>query len=334
MSNIRLFKNADLPALVSVWIGHWSAAGPPPPVSLAMIEQTLLAKTFFDASRLLIAEYEGEIVGWCHYFPENNSFSANDAPLSSTESSAVPAAAPDPDERAAVLGAICFSGDAGIKICDELLAAAEQAVQAAGFTTLRIGPLRDRNYGYSGLAPIGHGLGVPINDTRTSSLLSRSGYSTSKAVERLQLSTSQYRPPVNREALQLRRTTRIESEPFIPTTTTAASTMAHFDIEHHCLYEHRTGTLQAQIELWTSDPEAQVMDCAESILDLGPLHDRGELTLHDSFLITSVAQSLANRRIFTIETCIDSDKKTLLGQLHAMNFETQQKGHRWEKNFG
>jgi len=325
MSNIRLFKNADLPALVSVWIGHWAAAGPPPPVSLAMIEQTLLAKTFFDASSLLVAQHEGEVAGWCHYFPENQQLPANDASATVTDSGA--------GERAAVLGAICFSNDAGSKICDELLAAAERAVQAAGFTSLQIGPLRDRTYGYSGLAPIGHGLGVPVNDTRTSSLLSRSGYRRSKAVERLRLSTSQYRPPVNREALQLRRTTRIETTPFIPATAIAASTMAHFDIEHHCLYEHRTGTLQAQIELWTSDPEAQVMDCAESILDLGPLHDHGELSPHEFFLITSIAQSLANRRVFAIETCVDSDKKTLLDQLHAMNFETQQQGHRWEKIF-
>ncbi len=55
MESIRPFQNVDLPDLARIWCEHWSATGAMPPVSVAMIEQAVLSRTFFDSTILMVA---------------------------------------------------------------------------------------------------------------------------------------------------------------------------------------------------------------------------------------------------------------------------------------
>ena len=307
MIEIRPFQNNDLPALVDVWIDHWSAVGPPPPVSVAMLEQAILARTFFDASHLWIAKVDGAVLAWCHFVPDKT------------------------DEQAAILGVVCFTPDGGLAVCDDLLTAVQQAIRQAGFQRVVVGPLRDDQCGYAGLAPVGHGIGVPAADSRTASLLSRSGFVNQRSVTRMALSTSPYRAPISRQALQLRRTTRIEQCLIIPDDLRRASAMAHLDIKNYRLVDHRASTDLAQISLWTSDPEAQVMSCAESILDLSVVQHRGRIEPAESYLIAAIIQTLADRRIFSVQTAVDTSEDGLIEQLKTLNFQATETGNRWEK---
>ena len=204
-------------------------------------------------------------------------------------------------------------------------------MQQHGFERIVVGPLRDEVTGYLGLAPLGHGIGVSANDVRTSSLLSRHGYTSGKSVARLCANTNPYRMPINREWIQLKRSTRIETEHWIPADARHASAMAHVDIEHHALVDHRSNETLATLAIWLSDPDAQVMDCARAIIDLNDIHDRGQLTSSESFLIGSVIQSLANRRIFTVETAVDQDCGELIKQLNVLNFAGCEMGQRWQR---
>ena len=107
--------------------------------------------------------------------------------------------------------------------------------------------------------------------------------------------------------------------------------MAHFDIEHHRLIDHRSTKELAAINIWTSDPEAQVMSCSEAILDLGEIHKRGEMTTEEGFLISSLIQSLANRRVFSVETAVDTSQTKLMDQLESLGLVDSERGHRWIK---
>lgn len=307
MNEIRTFQNADLPALVEVWCQHWAAIGPTPAVGAAIVEQAILSRTFFQPSQLFVAQVDGELHAWCH-------------------------CAVDPaDPSTAIVSAVCFTTDGGRAICDELLAVAESRISELGVSRLIVGPLRDQHYGFAGLAPVGHGIGIPDSDSRGTSLLERAGFKRQSATVRLLVSTSPYRPPVSRESVQFRRTTHVEIETLTAQGLRDASAMSHLDIESHRLINHRTKESLANVRLWTSDPEAQVMASAESILDLGDVHARGQLTPEEAYLIGAIVQTLANRRIFSVETAVDDAKTELINQLQRLQFQVVETGHRWEK---
>ncbi|MGB7345460.1 MAG: hypothetical protein WBD20_14695 [Pirellulaceae bacterium] len=306
MADIRTFQNSDLPALAEVWSQHWSAIGPPPPVSTAIIEQAVLSRTFFNAQDLHVAVVEGVIQGWTHFIPDVF----------------------DPSQ--AIISAICFT-PSGLQSCDQLLAHAESVIASRGFSHIVVGPLRDEVTGYVGLAPLGHGIGVSVNDTRTASLLSRRAFASGPSVARMTATTNPYRMPVSREWMQLQRSTRVQTEHWIPADARHASAMAHLDMEHHELVDHRSNESLASLAIWLSDPEAQVMDCSRAIIDLHQAHQRGKLESAESFLIGSVVQLLANRRIFLAETSVDQEKLELIDQLAKLNFEIAEQGQRWEK---
>lgn len=309
MDQIRPFVNADLPDIAELWIRHWAAAKITPAVSVAMMEQAIFSRTFFQAEDLLIARRNDQTVGWCHVLPQI----------------AAPSAEP-----IAIIAAICFSPE-GLPVCDLLLMEAETQAFSGGHNRVEVGPLRDSVCGYGGLAPVGHGIGVPTCDARVASLLSRRGYSSGRSVERLMVATSPYRPPVNREWMQMRRTTRIEHQRILPVDPHTASALAHLDIEHYRLVDHRSGSVLASVDLWTSDPEAQVMGSAEAILNLDAIHVAAAITSDEGFLISSLIQSLANRRIFSVQTAVDSSHTALIEQLGALGLKTAERGHRWTK---
>jgi hypothetical protein len=315
MSEIRDFCNADLPGLARVWSEHWTAAESPPPISSTIIERAILSRTFFSTQQLIVATVDGHVEAWCHF---------------SRPGDAGDDWSGQPSSEVAILSAICFT-PAGLKLCDELLEAAEQRIAAEGCRGILAGPMRDQQCGYVGLAPVGHGIGIPDIDMRASSLLSRHGYSPEASYNRMVVTTAPYRPPVNREMMQFRRTTRAERSAVVPQQGRYASAMSHLDIEHHQLINHRTGERLANVRLWLSDPEAQVMSCAEAILDLSVVETTGELTPAETFLVAALIQSMATRCVFRVETSVDAEHTRLQEQLTALNFQAAQRGQRWKK---
>ncbi|QDV41521.1 hypothetical protein Enr13x_13640 [Stieleria neptunia] len=315
MSEVRDFCNADLPGLARVWSEHWTAAQSPPPISTTIIERAILSRAFFSPKDLLVATIDGRVEAWCHFSRPGDH---------GDEWSGMPAS------DVAILSAICFT-HAGLKCCDDLLKAAEQRIQQEECHSILAGPMRDQQCGYVGLSPIGHGIGIPDVDVRAASLLSRHGFSPEKSFQRMVVTTAPYRPPVSREMMQFRRTTRAERSAVVPQQGRYASAMAHLDIEHHQLINHRNGDRLANVRLWLSDPEAQVMSCSEAILDLSVIETPGELTSAETFLVAALIQSMATRCVFRVETAINGEHSILKEQLSALHFENTQRGQRWTK---
>lgn len=317
MGSIREFRNVDLPQLARVWIEHWGACGDPPAVSAAMIEQAVLSRTFLSNTVLLVAKSgddpaEPQMVGdqsaidaWCHLIGDPH------------------------DPATAILAAICFTRD-GLEVCDLLLEEIEKRATASGFRRIVAGPLRDQSCGYTGLPPIGHGIGVSASDNRTGSLLTRHGYTPAQKISRLSVTTNPYRMPVSRVLMQLRRTTRTERENWFPSDPRHASAMAHIDIEHHQLINHLTGEHLASVQLWLSDPEAQIFSGANAMLDLST-ESPDDLNEPEQFLIGSIILTAASRRIFQIETAVDTQDIIRIKKLSELHFQTIEQGSRWIK---
>jgi len=387
MLQIRRFSNADLPALFDIWLGHWQAARQAPTVSVTAFERAILSRTFFDPAALLVAEQEGRVVAWCHHLPlpdqakapatENEVGAEREGQgLGTSGTSGDSVAVWGPPEtpsrlatarpagndrqvssvaisqpREALLTAICFTGESGLAACDELLAKTEQQLRDAGVRRVHVGPVRDQRHGYAGLSPVGHGIGVPVADTRTASLLSRHGYHVSASVDRLAVPTSTYRSPVNRDFLQLQRRTRVDRTAVLPVDARTAVAMSHFDVERYSLFDHTLETELAALDLWLSDVEGQVMEGGRGLLSfelLSPAEALDEtkplgstkqnavsanqqLTLEARYLVSAVIPTLATRNIYTIETSVDEADSTFIEQLLALKFSSVEQGRQWAK---
>lgn len=302
---IRPFRNADVPDLVELWIETWAAFGPPPEVTAAKLEQAILARTFFDPATLWLAESSRGAAGWCHL--------AIDPVRSDT----------------AVICALCLSSQAG-SAGQDLLGVALDHVARLPVERTEVGVIRDRQFGYAGLTPTGHGIGIPQAADALAAVISDAGFSPARSTNRMVVSTANYRPPVSREALQLRRSTALIRETLVPADMRQASAMAHLDVESHRLV-NRDGEPIAELDLWCSDPEAEVMNPHHAILDVRQHEGERVLEPAESFLIASLLQMLASRHIFHVETAVDQDQAQLLDQLRSLRFGAEQQGTLWEK---
>jgi hypothetical protein len=306
MSNIRQFRNADLPALADVWDAHWSRSGPPPQVNVPIIEQAVLSRTFFDASTLLVALQDGTVQAWCHYFQH---------PI---------------QDQLAVVCALCFN-NIGSQLAEELLGAAEDRIAQLGCSRIVVGSVRDHLFGYSGLAPIGPGIGIPVDDQATTSLLGSLGYTALSSIERMVVGTDQYRMPVSRDALQFRRSTQVDRHHVVAPDPRQASALSHFDIEGYTLIDKRSASELANIQFWFSDPEAHVMRGNNAIVDLSVIGTEAELSPAQKYLLAAVLQTISGRRVSTVEAAVESEHVGLIEQLSKLQFRSQQQGARWQK---
>lgn len=333
MALIRPFQNSDLPGVFEVWMRHWQAAKHSPPVSLSILERAIMSRQFFDPQTLIVGLADGQVIAWAHWF-------ADPPGIDEPEAS-------DQDVRGATIAAFCLADEPGLAICDQLLLEVEADLRQRGIHHVRVGTVRDERNGYAGLAPIGHGIGIPVADARTNSMLSRHGYHVDRNFDRMVVNTSTYRPPVNRSFLQFRRSTRLDHLPVLPHGERTSSAMSHFDIERHILMDHRQQEPLAVCGLWMGDPEVQVMESSRAILSLRLLEatdfhghpirvdaaasNSNELSDEKQFLITSMIQSLSNRQIFTVETSIDRSETVLIEQLKQLKFDCVEQGRQWLK---
>ncbi|MEM8911689.1 MAG: hypothetical protein AAGC97_07970 [Planctomycetota bacterium] len=314
MTTIRTFGNADLPGLFEVWIRHWEAARYQVHLSVTALERAILSRTFFRPEHLLIAESDGNVVAWCHWFP-------NLAPVVTGET-------PSEQDRSATIASFCFAGDHGLAVCDDLLTHVERICEEAGASEMRFGIVRDDQFGYAGIDPVGHGIGVPTADARTSSMLSRHGYRVAAGLERLVASTSTYRVRTSREFLQLRRQTRVDQSLIMPTELPRAIALSHFDLERHQLVNHVRREVLAEVDFWLSDTDGPVMDGHRAILSLPTT----PLSPEERFLISAVIPTLAIRNVYSVETAIDDQSNSLVDQMKDLAFKSVETGRQWIKS--
>ncbi|MFK8115682.1 MAG: hypothetical protein AB8B91_26035, partial [Rubripirellula sp.] len=290
-------------ALTEIWRQHWSRIGPPPEVNEARFEQAILSRTFFDSAGLLVADHEDVPSAWVHFHAD-----------------------PDADSKAVVC-AVCASDTCPPELLRELFEQTLARIDAAGFQKTEIGVAQDDLMGYGGLDPIGAGVGIPRHDSSVVTLLQQSGFQPSVGFVRLAVSVAGYRPPVSREGLQLRRSSRLEAQKLIHSDTRHASSTSHLDLETHRLVD-RGGAVLAEVDFWFSDAEAEVMNPTRAVLDL---KSQGTDALEPAatYLIGAAIQSFAARRISGVETVVPQQAADLQEQLKKQLFRLADEGDLW-----
>lgn len=280
--------------------------GPSPAVSEPQFEQAILARTFFRAQQMLVAERDGAAVAWLHFceFPDS------------------------PDRFA--IPAICLGQDAEPGDVSGLIEEAITRVVSLGGQTLEAGVIRDQSFGYAGLDPIGHGVGILDSDFRVGEALQVAGFQAERVALAMTAVVPGFRPPVSRELLQLRRSSHVEMVAFNFENSRTAAAMSHLDVESHRLVD-RAGEVLAEVRFWFSDPEAQVMNPSQVIVDLGDTQRRGKLEPPEVYLLGTSIQAAARRNILSVQSAVDEDQSELLADLGSLQFQPTQRGTRWKR---
>ncbi|TVP95753.1 MAG: hypothetical protein EA381_18280 [Planctomycetaceae bacterium] len=310
MLAIRPFCNSDVPRLAMLWVIHHAAFRSAPAVTATIWEQAIASRHFFLPERLLVATWDNLPVAWCHWFP-------------------------DP-RRTACLTAFCFdTSTQGEMAAVQLLAATQQRVVTAGMTTLVAGINPESRWGYQGLDPVGQGIGIDVADDRTNLLLEEAGFEELQRIDKWEVNTSDFRPPVNREALQLRRGTRIEQTAVTKMSPQESAAMFHLDIRRYLLIAPGGGVPLATSDLWLSDPDVHVMTTHQAILgDIeGLAEDLPAREPAIRYLIASLVPMLASRHVLTLHRSVPSDNHDEASRMAALKFRRTAVGRLLRKQF-
>ena len=62
----RPFRNGDTPAIADIWCRQRPLRGLAQPMSALLLEERVLAKPYFERAGLIVAEEQGQIVGFVH----------------------------------------------------------------------------------------------------------------------------------------------------------------------------------------------------------------------------------------------------------------------------
>jgi hypothetical protein len=203
-------------------------------------------------------------------------------------------------------------------------------VVSLGGQTLEAGVIRDQSFGYAGLDPIGHGVGILDSDFRVGEALQVAGFQADRVALAMTAAVPGFRPPVSRELLQLRRSSHVEMVAFNFENSRWAAAMSHLDVESHRLVD-RAGEVLAEVRFWFSDPEAQVMNPSQVIVDLGDTQRRGKLEPPEVYLLGTSIQAAARRNIHSVQSAVDEDQSQLLADLGSLQFQPTQRGTRWKR---
>jgi ribosomal protein S18 acetylase RimI-like enzyme len=233
----RAFRNSDPPQLAEIWRARARERGVVQPMSAALFEQLVLSKPYFDSEGLIVALDEDSAVGFVH------------------------AAFGPTDDQAGICNQFGVTSMLMVRpdyrrlgIGHKLLAFSESYLRRHGATVLYGGGIYPLNPFYLGLYGGSELPGVLESDVSAQRLYRTSGYMEVDRCVVLHRELADFRPPVNRQQMQIRRTTTLR-EVHDPACNTwwEACTFGGFDRVRYDLVSTETQNTIARATIWNMD---------------------------------------------------------------------------------
>lgn len=208
------------------------------PMSGDLFERLVLSKPYFDNAGLIVAEDQGKLVGFVHaaFGPHNNQQSLSQA-----------------------VGVTCMlmvrPEYRRLGIGKQLLLRSEQYLQDKGAGTLMGGGMRPLHPFYLGLYGGSEMPGVLDSDVQAQKLYAASGYREVARCLVLHRDLNGFRPPVNRQQMQIRRKvkTQVLRDPPAANWWDACS-FGNFERTRYDLVECDAGAAVATATFWSMEP--------------------------------------------------------------------------------
>ena len=219
------FLNTDAPALVELWNRQTGRRALTQPMSLVLLEEYVFSKPYFDRHGLLVAKEDDRLVGFAHA-----GFAARaDGLMLDTEVGAIHlvVVAEHPQREMIARG---------------LLDQCESYLVSHGARTLWAGCVQPAHGFYLGLYGGSESPGVLESDADSLALFRNAGYVDVEQHSILQRQLANFRPPVDRKQVQIRRQYHVESEVNPPSASwLEAWAMEPFDRVRHRLFKRGAG---------------------------------------------------------------------------------------------
>jgi ribosomal protein S18 acetylase RimI-like enzyme len=193
LTEYRAFHNTDPPQLAEIWRSQQASRGLMQPMSVAVLDHYVLSKPTFDPLGLIVAAEEDRLVGFAHAgFGPNG-----DGSSISTERGVISMVMLRPDAESAVAG--------------ELLSRCEAYLKDRGAKTINGGGSYPWSPFYYGLYGGSEPSGVLESDASLQAVFCEAGYREVRRSLVLHRELAGFRPVVDRQQMQIRRTTRLET---------------------------------------------------------------------------------------------------------------------------
>lgn len=193
MIGYRSFHNGDTPRLAEIWRTRSGLRGYVQPMTTTLLERYVLAKPYFDQAGLIVATENDWPVAFAHAgFGPTDDESALSYELGATVLTIV---APHPQESL---------------IAAELIAHCEAYLRGRGAKALYGGGVRPLNAFYLGLYGGSESPGILDSDPQQQAFFQSAGYREIDRTVILHRELAGFRSLVDRQQMQLRRTTRVE----------------------------------------------------------------------------------------------------------------------------
>jgi len=305
MLRYRPFRNSDPPKLVAIWRAQAGRAGLVFPVSADLLEQLVLGKLYFEPQGLVLAEDDGQPVGFAH------------AGFGPSESE---------DAICTELGVVCLvlvrPDGPQAEVTDGLIEQCEAYLQRRGSRVVYGGAIRPLNPFYFGLYGGSELPGVLDTDVITRQVYTARGYREIERTVIFQLDLSRFQPPVSRQQIQIRRRTFVESivDP-PPRSWWEASTVGDFDLTRFELLPRGGGQRLASATFRSMEPAFSGRFArAVGLIDLhvDPTSRRQGIA---TFLLSEAMRHLDHQAIALVEAQTMRENSAALALYRKLGFQ-------------
>ena len=195
MTLFRTFLNDDPPKIARLWSDVSAVPGRIQNMSVSILERHVFSKPYFDRHGLILAEKDGDLIGFVHA-----GFGPNEGLVDISMS----------------IGVVCLLMVKEIENAEEirlkLVEKAEQYLLEREATEIRAGCIDTRSPFYLGLYGGSDMAGILESDSKTLQAFEKTGYEAIDRTRLFQLDAVGYRPPADRQTVKNRRKFVVETD--------------------------------------------------------------------------------------------------------------------------
>jgi ribosomal protein S18 acetylase RimI-like enzyme len=302
--------NSDPPFLTAIWRGCAGRRGLAQPITTPMLEQLVLAKPYFDRDGLIMAFDNNRPIGFVHA-----GFGPNDDETGlSTELGVV-----------VMLLVVAHAEEAAIAA--RLVAMAEDYLRSRGSKVIYGGGVRPLVPFYWGLYGGSELPGVLDSDLQMQAVFRAAGYRDIARTVILHRELAGFRPSIDRQQMQIRRSTELETifDP-PPRTWWQACTMGQCDRTLFRLRPHAGGEPLAEMTCWNIEPFAAPWGIrASGLIDLvvcETLRRRGIAT----YVVGEALRQLQEQSFVLVEAQTMETNVSAIALYHKFGFKQVDSG--------